>query len=71
MNAWSEYYERMIWSLLYQKVQNMTNKEIIQHIDDGANYYVGLFGEAVHMEKVDKEFYSQENKAYHLFIMCA
>lgn len=36
----------------------MTNKEIIQHIDDGANYYVGLFGEAVHMEKIDKEFYS-------------
>lgn len=36
----------------------MTNKEIIQHIDEGANYYVGLFGEAVHMEKVDKEFYS-------------
>lgn len=36
----------------------MTNKEIIRHIDDGANYYVGLFGEAVHMEKVDKEFYS-------------
>ena len=36
----------------------MTNKEIIKHIDDGANYYVGLFGEAVHMEKVDKEFYS-------------
>ena len=25
----------------------MTNKEIIKHIDDGANYYVGLFGEAV------------------------
>lgn len=36
----------------------MTNKEIIRHIDDGANYYVGLFGEAVHMEKVDKDFYS-------------
>ncbi|MDE7362649.1 MAG: GNAT family N-acetyltransferase [Oscillospiraceae bacterium] len=36
----------------------MTNREIIQHIDDGANYYVGLFGEAVHMDKVDKEFYS-------------
>ncbi len=36
----------------------MTNREIIQYIDEGANYYVGLFGEAVHMEKVDKEFYS-------------
>lgn len=36
----------------------MTDREIIQHIDDGANYYVGLFGEAVHMEKVHKEFYS-------------
>lgn len=36
----------------------MTTKEIIKHIDDGANYYVGLFGEAVHMEKFDKEFYS-------------
>lgn len=36
----------------------MTHREIIQHIDDGANYYVGLFGEAVHMERVDGEFYS-------------
>ena len=36
----------------------MTEREIIQHIDDGANYYVGLFGEAIHMEKVEKEFYS-------------
>ncbi|MDE6593902.1 MAG: GNAT family N-acetyltransferase [Oscillospiraceae bacterium] len=36
----------------------MTNKEIIRHIDEGANYYVGMFGEAVHMEKADKEFYS-------------
>lgn len=36
----------------------MTNREILKHIDDGANYYVGLFGEAVHMEKIDKEFYS-------------
>ncbi len=30
----------------------------MRHIDEGANYYVGLFGEAVHMEKMDKEFYS-------------
>lgn len=36
----------------------MTNKEILRHIDDGANYYVNLFGEAVHMERFDKEFYS-------------
>ncbi len=36
----------------------MTYREIIKHIDDGANYYVGLFGEAVHMERIDKEFYS-------------
>lgn len=41
-----------------ERVKNMTNKEIIKHIDDGANYYVSLFGEAVHMEKFDKEFYS-------------
>ena len=40
--------------------QEITDKvpEFIKHIDDGANYYVGLFGEAVHMEKFDKEFYS-------------
>lgn len=36
----------------------MTNREIIQHIDNGANFYVSLFGDAVHMEKIDKEFYS-------------
>ena len=36
----------------------MTGREILRHIDDGANYYVSLFGEAAHMEKVDKEFYS-------------
>ena len=36
----------------------MTKREIFKHIDDGANYYVGMFGEAAHMEKVDKEFYS-------------
>lgn len=23
-----------------ERVKNMTNKEIIKHIDDGANYYV-------------------------------
>lgn len=36
----------------------MTNREIIQHIDEGADYYVSLFGEAEHMEKNDKEYYS-------------
>lgn len=36
----------------------MTDKEIIRHIDDGANHYVSLFGEAEHMDKVDKEYYS-------------
>ncbi|MDE7176189.1 MAG: GNAT family N-acetyltransferase [Lachnospiraceae bacterium] len=36
----------------------MTKREIFKHIDDGANFYVGMFGEAAHMEKVDKEFYS-------------
>lgn len=36
----------------------MTNREIIRHIDNGANYYVGLFGEAIHIEKVDKKYYS-------------
>ncbi len=38
--------------------KNMTNREIIKHIDDGANYYVSLFGEAVHMESIDKEYFS-------------
>lgn len=36
----------------------MTDRATLQHIDDGANYYVSLFAEAIHMEKVDKEFYS-------------
>ena len=35
----------------------MTDREIIQHIDEGADYYVSLFGEAEHMEKMDKEYY--------------
>ena len=53
----------------------MTNREIFKHIDDGANYYAGMFGEAVHMEKVDKEFYSYVKpkageRVYLLFIMC-
>lgn len=36
----------------------MTEREIIKHINDGANYYVSLFGKAEHMEIVDKGFYS-------------
>lgn len=36
----------------------MTEREILQHIDNGANYYVSIFGEAVHMDKVDQEYYS-------------
>ncbi len=36
----------------------MTDREIIKHINDGANYYVSLFGMAEHMEIIDKGFYS-------------
>lgn len=36
----------------------MTEREILQCIDDGANFYVSLFGRAEHMEIVDKGFYS-------------
>lgn len=36
----------------------MTFKEIIQHIDNSANHYISLFGEAAHMERINKEFYS-------------
>ena len=36
----------------------MTEKEIIKYIDDGANFYISLFGNAEHMEIVEKEFYS-------------
>ena len=32
----------------------MTDREIIQYIDSGANYYVSLFGNAPHMRKTDK-----------------
>ena len=32
----------------------MTDREIIQHIDEGADYYVSLFGEAEYMEKMDR-----------------
>ena len=36
----------------------MTDREIIKCINDGANYYVSMFGNAEHMEIVHKEFYS-------------
>lgn len=36
----------------------MTDREIVQYIDSGANYYVSLFGNAPHMRKIDKEYYS-------------
>lgn len=35
----------------------MTDREILQHIDSGANYYVSMFGNAEHMEIVDKGCY--------------
>lgn len=36
----------------------MTEQEIIRHIDEGANYYAGLFGKAEHMETIEEEFYT-------------
>lgn len=36
----------------------MTEKEILTHINDGANYYISMFGKAEHMETIHKEFYS-------------
>lgn len=36
----------------------MTEREILEYIDRGANYYVSLFGRAEHMELVEGEFYS-------------
>ncbi|MBQ8822524.1 MAG: GNAT family N-acetyltransferase [Lachnospiraceae bacterium] len=36
----------------------MTERDIIKHINDGANYYVSLFGKAEHMEIVDRGCYS-------------
>ncbi len=36
----------------------MTDREIVRYIDSGANYYVSLFGNAPHMRKTDKEYYS-------------
>ena len=36
----------------------MTGKEIIGYINEGANFYVSLFGKAEHMNCVEKENYS-------------
>ena len=36
----------------------MTNQEVIQYINRGANYYLSLFGRAEHMEIVRKDRYS-------------
>lgn len=36
----------------------MTEKEILSHIDSGANFYISMFGNAQHMETVNKPFYS-------------
>lgn len=36
----------------------MTDREILEYIDSGANYYVSMFGKAEHMEIVDKGCYS-------------
>ncbi len=36
----------------------MTNHDILKHIDDGANFYLRLFGNAEHMETVDTGYYT-------------
>lgn len=36
----------------------MDAKQILRHIDDGANYYISLFGHADHMELVDNGCYT-------------
>ncbi|HOP10248.1 MAG TPA: GNAT family N-acetyltransferase [Oscillospiraceae bacterium] len=36
----------------------MTNHEILKHIDDGANFYLCLFGNAEHMETIDTGYYT-------------
>lgn len=38
--------------------KDMTGKEIIGYINDGANYYVSLFGKAEHMNCIEKMNYS-------------
>lgn len=43
-----------------QKVDEvpMNAAEIIRYINDGANHYIALFGEAEHMERYDVGHYS-------------
>lgn len=36
----------------------MTEREIIEYIDSGANFYISMFGNAEHMEMVNKECYT-------------
>lgn len=36
----------------------MTEREILKHIDSGANFYISMIGNAQHMEMVDKKYYS-------------
>lgn len=36
----------------------MTDREIVNHINDGANHYISMLGKAEHMEIVDNGFYS-------------
>lgn len=36
----------------------MKSAEIIRHIDDGANFYLRLLGDAEHMEYIDNGYYS-------------
>lgn len=36
----------------------MDKKQIVRYIDDGANFYISLFGNAAHMEITDNGFYS-------------
>ena len=38
--------------------RSLTQQEIIRHINNGADHYVRLFGQAEHMEIVDRTFYS-------------
>jgi len=36
----------------------MTDREVLKCIDEGANFYISLFGKAEHMETVDTPYYS-------------
>lgn len=36
----------------------MNDAEILRHINEGANHYISLFGEAAHMERYDAGYYS-------------